>query len=275
MLFSMIGYGLHSASTVHFNSKCRNNTGGQLDQILISPLWDKKNHLETRVLRSKASFPRLFPCSPTNVGERPTLCAKPLPGGNPHPAIMQTDRWAHAGWVALLVAAVFPILELSFITKYHSSQKHLRLPSQLGLGRVPVSPGPTGHVRWRPTDLISSLPRHGPPSLPPHLCPSSSSAGTSSTPSLPARVHRIRGRRLEGQLQVLRVGCTEGQGVTLTSQGNQDEPRLLPSRNHVALLVDHHPKPAGFKTQDPHGPLCGSFRPMLSSWISSPSAWCV
>lgn len=75
---------------------------------------------------------------------------------------------------------------------------------------------------------------------------------TLSTPSSPALVHRIRGRGLERQLQVLRGGCTEGQGITLASQGNQDQPRLLPGRHHVPLLVDHQPKPAVFKTQDPH-----------------------
>lgn len=72
--------------------------------------------------------------------------------------------------------------------------------------------------------------------------------------SLPALVHCIRGGCLDGQPQVLRVGCTEGQGVTLTGQGNQDQAGFLSSSNHIPLLVDYKPKPAIFKTQVMHGP---------------------
>ena len=67
-------------------------------------------------------------------------------------------------------------------------------------------------------------------------------------------MHHICGGCLDGQLQVLGVGCTEGQRVTLTGQGDQDQAGLLSRCNHVPLFVDHKPKPAIFKTQDMHGP---------------------
>lgn len=78
--------------------------------------------------------------------------------------------------------------------------------------------------------------------------------GPRAASSLPALDHGIRGGRLDGQQQVLRVGCAEGQGIPLADQGNEDQARLLSGGDHVPLLVDHKPEPAIFKTQDAQGP---------------------